>query len=108
MRRATFALIGGAGAVVSYSAAPNSDAVGSKNRRPTMADAYHVNIHAVLHRPIFIDEQYAAALDGLLSEIVELHHICELARGIMPTHAHFVFVAFPDQSRPPIVQLLKG
>ena len=73
-----------------------------------MIVVYHVNFHTLRKLPIFLDDEKARAIAGILSDIVERHHIVRLAMTVMPTHVHCVFVAFPDQTRGDVVQLLKG
>jgi REP element-mobilizing transposase RayT len=73
-----------------------------------MAEIYHVNFHTHGNRPVFLDDAYARAIDDLTDEIIRHYAIVSLARAVMPTHLHFVVVAFPDQPREGIVQLLKG
>ena len=73
-----------------------------------MADIYHLNFHTVRHVPIFLDPEYATAIDAIFVEVIARHRIVALARAVMPTHAHFVIAAFPDQPRQRIVMLLKG
>jgi REP element-mobilizing transposase RayT len=73
-----------------------------------MAEIYHVNFHTHGNRPVFLDDAYARAIDDLMDEIIRHHAIVSLSRAVMPTHLHFVVVAFPDQPRERIVQLLKG
>jgi REP element-mobilizing transposase RayT len=73
-----------------------------------MAEIYHVNFHTNGNRPVFLDDAYVRATDEIIDDVIRHHEIVSLARAIMPTHLHFVLVAFPDQPRERIVQLLKG
>ena len=73
-----------------------------------VADLYHINFHTFQNKPIFLDVEYARAIDQILFDVVERHSILQLARAIMPTHVHCIIAAFPDQSRADIVQRLKG
>jgi REP element-mobilizing transposase RayT len=73
-----------------------------------MAEIYHINFHTQGNRPVFLDDAYARAIDEMVDQVIRHHGIASLARAVMPTHLHFVVVAFPDQPRERIVQLLKG
>ena len=79
-----------------------------ENRVDAMAEIYHLNFHTNGNQPIFLDDEYALTMDLDLTEIIRHHEIVCLARAVMPTHVHFVVVAFPDQPRERIVQFLKG
>jgi REP element-mobilizing transposase RayT len=73
-----------------------------------MAELYHINFHTFRNHPLFLDEAYAREIDHLFADVIRRHQIASLARTLMPNHVHFVVVAFPDQPRERIAQLLKG
>jgi REP element-mobilizing transposase RayT len=73
-----------------------------------MAELFHVNFHTHRNQSLFLDGECARAIEGIFDDVARRHHITWLARSIMPTHVHFLIVAFPDLMRDRIIQLLKG
>jgi REP element-mobilizing transposase RayT len=73
-----------------------------------MAELFHVNFHTHRNQPLFLDREYARAIEGVFEDVARRRQITWLARSIMPTHVHFLIVAFPDLMRDRVVQLLKG
>ncbi|HXT34664.1 MAG TPA: transposase [Chloroflexota bacterium] len=68
----------------------------------------HVNFHTLGRRPVFIQEEYDAAMRGLLTDVLDRCRIYCPAWEVMPTHVHLIVQDFDDYPRDRVMQQIKG